>query len=251
MNYIIITGASKGLGEGIALELLHESHHLICISRGKSEKLEKLAAAKNCPITFISFDFGVTQDIPELAGMIFEQIPLDKASGVYLVNNAGVLHPVGRAEDCSPWEMEQHMRINLVAPMLLTSAFIRHTNGWKMEKRVINISSGAAQNPYHGWSSYSTSTADIDMFPRCIGTEHEDQEYPVEIMAVAPGIIDTEMQEAIRATTEEQFIHRQKFVELKESGQLVPPRVAGKHLAKLLFSSEFSNGGIIDIRDSY
>jgi benzil reductase ((S)-benzoin forming) len=70
-------------------------------------------------------------------------------------------------------------------------------------------------------------------------------------MAVAPGIIDTEMQTTIRGTTEEQFIHRQKFVDLKENGQLVPPQVAGKHLAKLLFSPEFSNGGIIDIRDTY
>lgn len=251
MNYIIITGASKGLGEGIAIELLHESHHLICVSRGKSEKLEKLAAAKNCPITFISFDFGVTADIPDLARMIFEQIPLDEASGLYLINNAGVIHPVGRAEDCDSGEVEQHMRINLIAPMLLTSAFIKHTKGWKMEKRVINISSGAAQNPYHGWSSYSTSKAGIDMFTRCIGHEQEDQDYPVEIMAVAPGIIDTEMQTAIRATTDDQFIHRKRFVELKKTGQLVPPQVAGKHLAKLLFSPEFSNGGIIDIRNNY
>ncbi|MEE4176268.1 MAG: (S)-benzoin forming benzil reductase [Bacteroides sp.] len=251
MNYIIITGASKGLGEGIALELLHETHHLICVSRGKSEKLEKLASARNCPITFISFDFGVTMDVPELGRMIFEEIPLDKASGVYLINNAGVIHPVGRIEDCSPEEVEQHMRINLIAPMLLTSAFIKYTKGWKMEKRVINISSGAAKNPYHGWSSYCTGKAGMDMFTRCAGTEQEDLDYPVEVMAVAPGIIDTEMQTAIRATTDEQFIHRKRFIELKETGQLVPPQVAGKHLAKLLFSPEFTNGGIIDIREKY
>ena len=251
MNYIIITGASKGLGEGIAIELLHEKHYLICISRGKSEKLEKLAEAKNCPITFISFDFNVTQDIPELGRLIFEQIPLDKASGVYLINNAGVIHPIGRIEACPAEEVEKHMRINLIAPMLLTSAFIKHTRGWKMEKRVINISSGAAKNPYHGWSSYCVGKAGLDMFSRCVGTEQEDEDYPVEAMAVAPGIIDTEMQDTIRDTSEEQFIHRQRFVELKETGQLVPPRVAGKHLAKLLFSPEFTNGGIIDIRENY
>ncbi|MBW6498315.1 MAG: (S)-benzoin forming benzil reductase [Bacteroidales bacterium] len=251
MNYIIITGASKGLGEGIALELLHESHHLICISRSKSEKLEKLAAAKNCPITFISFDFAMTHDVPDLASLIFEYIPLERASGVYLINNAGVINPVGRTEDCPADEVEQHMRINLISPMLLTAAFIKYTNGWKMEKRIINISSGAAKNPYHGWSSYCTGKAGIDMFTQCVGTEQQDLDFPAEIMAVAPGIIDTEMQTTIRGTTEEQFIHRQKFVELKESGQLVPPQVAGKRLAKLLFSDEFSNGGIIDIRDTY
>jgi benzil reductase ((S)-benzoin forming) len=250
-KYIIITGASKGLGEGIAIELLHESHHLICISRGKSEKLEKLAAAKACPISFISFDFSKTGETPAMAKTIFQQIIIEKAGGVYLINNAGVIEPVGRTENCAPAEVEKHLKINLISPMLLTAAFIKHTQSLKVEKRVINISSGAAQNPYHGWSSYCTGKAGIDMFTQCVGTEQKDTQSPVEIMAVAPGIIDTEMQTTIRATTEDQFIHRKKFVELKETGQLVPPQVAGKRIARLLFSNEFINGGIIDIRDSY
>jgi len=250
-KYIIITGASKGLGEGIAIELLHESHHLICISRGKSEKLEKLAAAKACPISFFSFDFSKTAEIPNLAQSIFEQIRFEKASGIYLINNAGVIQPVGRAEDCAPEEVEKHIRINLISPMLLTASFIKYAQSLKVEKRVINISSGAAQNPYNGWSSYCTGKAGIDMFTQCVGTEQKDTQSPVEIMAVAPGVIDTEMQTTIRATTEEQFIHRKKFVELKETGQLVPPQIAGKRIAQLLFSNEFKNGGIIDIRDSY
>jgi len=251
MNYIIITGASKGLGEGIALELLHESHHLICISRGKSEKLEKLAAAKGCPLTFISFDFFLSDQISQLAKNIFQHINLDHADGIYLINNAGVIKPVGRAEDCAPEEVEKHLRINLISPMLLTAAFIKHTKALKVKKRVLNISSGAASNPYYGWSSYCTGKAGIDMFTKCIGTEQNGLEYPIEIMAVAPGIIDTDMQTEIRGATDEQFIHRKKFVELKETGQLVPPQVAGKKIARLLFSDDFENGGIVDIRDTY
>lgn len=251
MNHIIITGASKGLGEGIALELLNESNHLICVSRSKSQKLESLAAAKDCPVTFIAFDFSDTEKIPWLAEQIFNKINPGQAKGVYLINNAGVIQPVGRAEDCSPNEVERHLRINLLAPMLLASAFIKHTKTWEVQKRVLNISSGAASSPYYGWSSYCAGKAGLDMFTRCVGAEQQGSNFPTEIMALAPGIIDTEMQGQIRNTTHEQFILRDRFIELKESGQLIDPRVAGKKIARLLFSPEFKNGGVIDLRDGY
>ncbi len=251
MKYFIITGASKGLGEGIAMELLHEDHHLLCISRSESEQLKTMAAAKNCQVDFFQFDLAFNQDIPRLCQLIFEKIDTDQAEGIYLINNAGVVKPVDRVENCPPEEVESHLRINLLAPMLLSGEFIRHTKDLAIEKRILNISSGAAQNPYYGWSSYCTGKAGIDMFSRCIATEQEGQDHPVEAMGVAPGIIDTEMQSSIRQTTEKQFIHRQKFVELKESGQLIPPTLAGKKLASLLLSADFKNGAIIDIRESY
>ena len=251
MKYIIITGASKGLGEGIALEMLDENHHLLCVSRSEGSTLKKVAAAKNCPVDFILFDLVFSQDIPHLCDLLFKKIDPEKAEGIYLVNNAGVIHPVDRVENCPPDEVDTHLRINLLAPMLLIAGFIERTRDWDMEKRIINISSGAAQHPYYGWSSYCTGKAGIDMYTRCVATEQDTAQYPTHIMAVAPGVIDTEMQDTIRSTTEEQFIHREKFVELKESGSLVPPQLAGKHLTKLLFSKDFKNGEITDIRDNY
>lgn len=252
MHYFIITGASKGLGEGIAIDLLNENHHLICIARSESETLKRLGAAKNCRVDFLLFDLAFTQEIPQLGRQIFEHIDTDAAEGIYLVNNAGVIQPVGRIETCSPPDVEHHMRVNLLAPMVLTAEFIRYTRNLPVRKRVLNISSGAASFPYNGWSSYCTAKAGMDMFSRCIGTEQENMEYPVDCMGVAPGIIDTDMQTTIRGTTEEQFVHRQKFVNYKESGQLIPPSLAGKRLARLLLSDEdFKGGEIIDIRDSY
>lgn len=251
MNYFIITGASTGLGEGIALELAVESNHLICISRGKSQKLEILAAAKGCPLTFFHFDLSNTQELQGLAQLIFERIDLKQAAGVYLVNNAGVINPVGPAEDCPPEAVHSHLHINLLAPMLLTSAFIKFTSQLNVKKRVLNISSGAANYPYFGWSSYCTGKAGLNMFTRCVAAEQHRANFPVEIMAVAPGIIDTQMQEQIRNTSQTQFIDRDKFIEYKASGQLIDPLLAGKRIARLLLSNEFKNGAIIDLRDAH
>ncbi len=251
MKHIIVTGHSKGLGAGITTALIHEDHHIHGISRTDNTDLQKLAKAKGCQMDFYSCDLSHTDTIEPVMQQIFNNIDKENCDGIYLVNNAGVIKPIGPLETLEPADMEIHMRVNLLAPMFIIREFVKQFSGWKTEKRILNISSGAAINPYHGWSNYCTGKAGLDMFTRCIATEQDDQEYPVKLMAVAPGIIDTEMQTTIRGTTDDQFIHREKFVELKESGQLVPPNLAGKKLTKLLFSDNFSNGDITDIRDQY
>lgn len=251
IKHIIVTGHSKGLGLGIATELLHENHHLHGIARSNNEQLMSMAAAKNCPLSFYPTDLAHTDSI----GTVFERIAMTidphTTNGIYLINNAGIIKPIAPLEDCAPADIDAHLRINLLAPMLLIREFIRHFGPWPVAKRVINISSGAALNPYHGWSSYCVGKAGLDMLTRCVGTEQETRPYPVQVMSVAPGIIDTDMQTTIRASTEAQFIHRQRFVELKENGQLVAPNLAGKKIAELLFSNRFSNGSVTDIREQY
>jgi benzil reductase ((S)-benzoin forming) len=229
MKYFIITGASRGLGEGIAMALLDENHHLLCVSRSESDALKKMAAAKNCLVDFFLYDLSVSHDIPKLFKLILSSVNTDNTEGIYLINNAGVIEPVGRIESNDQELVERHIRINLLAPMALTAAFIDAFKGIAIQKRILNISSGAATSAYYGWSSYCTSKAGIDMFSRCMAVEQENTSSPVEVMAVAPGIIDTDMQTTIRGTTEEQFIHKQKFVGYKESGMLVAPALAGKN----------------------
>ncbi|MBW6478147.1 MAG: (S)-benzoin forming benzil reductase [Bacteroidales bacterium] len=251
MKHIIITGHSKGLGAGITTALIDENHHIHGISRTDNTDLQKLAAAKGCKMNFYSCDLSHTDTIEPIMKLVFENISQKDCDGVYLVNNAGIINPIGPVETLEPAQMDLHMRINLLAPMLMIREFVKHFSGWKTEKRVLNISSGAATNPYHGWSNYCTGKAGLDMFTRCIATEQEEKDHPVKLMAVAPGIIDTDMQTTIRGTTEEQFIHKKKFVELKESGQLIAPNLAGKKLKELLFSANFKNGDITDIREQY
>ena len=247
-NYIIITGASKGLGEGIAKALLSTGNHLICISRTESEYLKTESAKKNIKCDQILFDLSYTMDIDALMTKVFELMPVDTARSITLVNNAGVIKPIGPLEDCDSDEIETHMKINFIAPMLLCKEFINNSKAYKCEKRIINISSGAAKNPYFGWSSYCSAKAGIDMLTKVIGTEQESSEYPVKIMSIAPGIIETDMQTIIRSTSEEQFPLRQKFIELKESGKLVKPIDAGQKIATIILSNNFENGNIIDIR---
>ena len=246
----LVTGGAQGLGEGIALALIDKEHHLICIGRSESHRLRSMCAASECALDFLPCDLADTHAISILFDTISQIVDTTKAKGIYLINNAGVLEPVGRVETSEPHEVELHLRINLLAPMLLSAGFIKAFSSIPLRKRILNISSGAAQSPYYGWSSYCTGKAGLDMHSRCIHEEQRYQTHPVEVMAVAPGIIDTRMQALIRSTSEEQFIHKQKFVELKEQGHLVPPTLAGKRLADLLIADNFESGSVVDLRDT-
>ena len=62
--------------------------------------------------------------------------------------------------------------------MILTSTFMKHTKDWKVDKRVINISSGAGKNPYFGWGAYCTAKAGVNMFTQCVATEEVEKNIP-------------------------------------------------------------------------
>ena len=104
------------------------------------------------------------------------------------------------ADKAGPLEIVRNIQINLTAPAVLLSGFIRHTQNWKMRKLVLNISSGAAVRPYFGWSAYCASKAGLEHFSRCAALEQKSRENPVTILSINPGVIDTSMQEKIRKT---------------------------------------------------
>lgn len=252
MNHVIVTGHSKGLGAGLTKHLLKPGFHIHGISRTDNERLRKQAKNSGADYSFYPLDLLQSELIAGVMEKIFETIKSSPSvSAIYLVNNAGIINPIGNIETLDTQEIDNHIKINLTAPMLLTREFVSHARGYNIDKRIMNISSGAATNPYQGWSVYCTGKAGLDMFTRCVAEEQNKETFPVKVIGVAPGIIDTDMQSIIRGTTNEQFALRPKFVELKEAGQLVPPDKAGEKLLELLISPDFKNGDITDIRHLY
>lgn len=95
---------------------------------------------------------------------------------VCLVNNASAVDPITSIEKCPPTEIESHVRIGLIAPMILTSLFIRKFSGDKIRKKVAFISSGLAFSAAPDASIYCSSKAGLNMFTQCIGLEQNSRE---------------------------------------------------------------------------
>ncbi len=249
MNYYIITGTSRGLGEGFAKQLLQEGNGLFCISRTQNESLMNLAREVGVFLEYITYDLQDTSGIDSLMKRVIDAVDTATATRMALINNAGTLAPVKPVGRYPRQALMAALHINLAAPMLLASAFIDRTADLSLDRRILNISSGAARNPYSGWGAYCTTKAGLDMFTRCAGLEQINQVNPVKLIAVAPGIVDTAMQEEIRNTTEADFPNQRKFLEFQKKGLLTSPDVAAEKILRFFLSEEIETGGIYDIRN--
>lgn len=249
MDIYIVTGASKGIGESLSRNLLDPNHVLFCIARSKNEELLQLAKTKNAPCTFLEHDLSNTDSIEPLLEGIFQSFPMSFDS-VTLINNAGVIEPIGNTENNDPQEIARNVAVNLTAPIILISTFIRKLKNYSVAKKVMNISSGAGRNPYPGWSAYCAGKAGLDHYSRTIFEEQRNIVNGVKIISIAPGIIDTSMQQTIRSTSEADFKLVHRFIDYKQNGLLSSAEDTAQKLITLLYKEEiWETNPILDLRN--
>ncbi|MFX3623420.1 MAG: (S)-benzoin forming benzil reductase [Ectobacillus sp.] len=250
MRFAIVTGSSRGLGEAIVKELIERDVIVFSISRSRNEELEEKAKQKGTLFYPLSFDLLRIDEIEEVMDEIFSLIDLESASAIALINNAGMLAPMKPIERAENAALIENVHLNLLAPMLLTSEFLKRTNEALVDKRIVNISSGAGKNPYFGWGAYCTTKAGVDMFTRCVAVEEQGKDYPTKIISFAPGVVDTDMQAQIRAAHKEDFANLERFVSLKEEGKLLSPDYVAQAIIHLLETENFEQGGIVRIDET-
>jgi len=247
MKYYIITGTSRGIGESLAKQLLDESHHLICISRTINRNLVELAENENNAVTYFPFDLNNISEMDQLFEKMFSIIRQEPhMDALYLINNAGMLSPVAPIERCSTESVIENVTINLLAPMMMTSHFIKHTQGMNIDKRIMNISSASAKYLLPSQSCYSTSKAGLDTFSKSIMLEQSNKEYPVKITSVYPGMIDTQMQAEIRSANVENFPYVDQFIQIAQEGKLQTADYTAGKLIDILSSDDFGSTALIE-----
>lgn len=240
MNVYIITGASKGIGFELAKQLGSEGHFVIGIAR----TISKLDGVK-----FIRADLSETEKLEALMDEIITVFPREAVSFT-LINNAGMVDPIGLIGAINAEDITRAVALNLTAPIILSNTFIGALKNFKGVKRIVNISSGAGRNAYEGWGAYCTTKAGLDHFSRVVALEQGSAEHPVDIVSIAPGIIDTGMQETIRGSREEAFPLLDRFIDYKEKGLLSSAEQTASQLIAFMENEDFKTvGAIADLRD--
>lgn len=248
MNIYIVTGASSGIGEAIARKLILERHTVICISRKRNESLIELASSIQSSLWYFETDLGNSGLISGLMNDIFKLTDEDQISAISLINNAGIIDPVAPAGNYNNDELQQLIHVNLLAPMLLTNEFIRHTLHLAIPKSIVNISSGAAASPYAGWGAYCSSKAGLEMFTRVLKLDQKQNPHPVRVLSIAPGIVDTPMQARLRNTNEADFPMKSRFEQLYQHNLLSRPSEVAEKIINLIFGELPGDDEIIDLR---
>jgi 3-oxoacyl-[acyl-carrier protein] reductase len=204
MANVIVTGASRGLGLGIARELALVGHRVIAIARQSNEQFEAvvsdLKSNGSGEVSLRPFDLANTAGIPGLVKSLRAEL-----GPIYgLVNNAGI-GTGGVLATMRDSQIEQLLRINLLSPIILSKYVVRSMMA-SGSGRIVNISSIVSFTGYSGLAVYGASKASLVGFTRSLAREVGP--LGITVNAVAPGFIDTDMTGGLEAEDREKIIRR-------------------------------------------
>ncbi|MFZ3587763.1 (S)-benzoin forming benzil reductase [Bacillus sp. DJP31] len=248
MNYYIVTGASRGLGESIVKQLLLHGNKVLCLSRSMNSSLIEAADKASIDLSYYQVDITDIVELEALFGEILKELQIENVESITLINNAGVIEPITTVGMMASTDLKVSVETNLLAPMILTNLFIQFLKDHSVTKVVVNISSGAANSPYSGWSAYCSTKAGLDMFTKTVGLEQQKGSHPTTIISFSPGIMDTGMQTTIRSKTKDQFETIEKFLDYKDHGMLRSSDFVAEVLLGLLDEEDLINGKVYDIK---
>lgn len=241
MIHAVVTGHSRGLGHALAAGLLARGARVLGLARHTQPGLLATYPEQHRQV---AMDMADTAALAAwLAGPELQQW-LAGADTVVLINNAGVVQPMGAPGRQGAQAIAQAVAVNVAAPLMLSDALVQASRGCA-DRRIAHISSGAGRNPYPGWSVYCATKAALDMHARAAVL---DAVAGLRVASVAPGVIDTAMQADIRATPEADFPLRARFDALQREGQLADPADVAERLLDHLLSSAFGAEPVVDLR---
>ena len=241
MDLYIVTGASRGLGLAFAQLLAAETGTcLLGISRAGVPA--GVAAWRD-----LRADLGTAAGLSAAAEAVSAALPAQAWNRAVLINNAGMIEPLGVRGHIDAEALQRNIAVNLTAPMILMNAFLAASTQ-VAARSVINISSGSGRRPIAGSGAYCAAKAGLDMASRVAALEEENAGSTVTISSLAPGIIETDMQVTARNATEEEFPEVERFRAFKSEGMLKSPgEVASKII--MLYRAGKLPAGIADVRE--
>lgn len=218
----MITGASRGIGKGLAAEFAARGMRLA------------LCARSSCALPPGADGIAAQIDVADAAAVSEFARDAERALGKLdlWINNAGVLEPVAPLRDISSESFLDHLRINVMGVVHGSQAFIRHLRASGHKGVLINISSGAAWRGYAGWAPYCASKAAVDRISETIQLEESES---LRVHSVAPGVVDTYMQALVRSLTPDRFPLVDKFRELKAKEAFNSIPYVAEHLLRYAF----------------
>lgn len=244
----ILTGASRGLGRAMAVQLLAAGQRLLTLQRTPDATL---AGA------------GLEQAIEQWAVDLADPLPvalrleawLDAQDGTRfasatLINNAALLAEPGPMDAVPAAALSAALRVGLEAPLLLSAAFTRATSAWPGARRVLHVSSGLARRAMAGSAAYGAVKAGLDHHARSMALDEARRPNGVRIVSLAPGVIETDMQRTLRGADEARFPETAAFRQLQASGALVTPEAGAARVLGWLARADYGQNPVADVREA-
>lgn len=216
----VVVGASRGLGAAVAHRLAAQGAAVVLVARsaGRAAEVARAIAATGARAIAIGGDAARYADMQRVMAECGAQLGRPDI----LVNNAAVIEPIGRFVDTDPAAWAGNVGVTLLGAYHAARAFLG--DGDAAGRVVVNVSSGAAHKPFEGWSAYCTAKAGLHMLTLALAAELGAQ--GLRVYGYAPGLVDTGMQETIRASGINP-------ISRKRRDELAPPEVPARIIAYL------------------
>ena len=237
MKYYFITGTSSGIGQALTTELLKQNNVRVFGIARRQKILDE---------NYIPVPLNLA-DLNEVNGFNFPT--LENPQSIVLINNAGQIgdiKPIGKSNNHAIADL---FTVNVTSVAVLMNNFIEKYQDISTSKTILNVSSGAGKNPIEGWATYCASKAAVDLLSLTTFTEQQRENYPVQLYSVAPGVVDTEMQQSIRNSNEKDFSRHKHFVELKANNELTSPVEVAEKYIRILNNPQDFKECVFSLRD--
>ncbi len=226
----VITGASRGLGAGMAGAMAAQGVRLGLCARTRPDPPEA-AESLTASVDVTDAD-AVERFAAEVVGR-FGRIDL-------WVNNAGRLDPIGPLVDADPAALRSQLEVNVLGVLHGSATFARHVRARPGGGVLVNVSSGAATRPYEGWAAYGASKAAVEMVSEVVAREERGS--GLAAYAVSPGMVDTDMQALIRSTPAGDFPAVGRFLQAHRDGAFNSPGWVARYVLELVVAAGGSDG---------
>ena len=201
---VLVTGGSRGLGLAIAGRLVAAGYRVVAVARKETSALtaamEAAERARPGSLQFVPFDLGEIADLPQLV----KRVRNDVGPLWGLVNNAAAGFD-GALALMDTGRIEQLVRLNTLAPIVLTKYVVRAmlADGGG---RIVNVASIIGTTGYAGLSVYAATKASMLGFTRSLA--REVGRLGVNVNAVAPGFLETDMTDKMDDAQRQQVARR-------------------------------------------
>jgi NAD(P)-dependent dehydrogenase (short-subunit alcohol dehydrogenase family) len=240
----LVTGAGRGIGRAIAVELARRGARLALLARSAGQLDETAGLVRSCgsEAYVLPADLGDREAPGRVARRVLDDFgPVD-----ILVNNAAVVWPLGPSVSIDPAAWVQSFDLNVAAPMALTFALLpdQLRQGWG---RVVNVSSGVVARPGSMVGGNAYVTAKTALEAHTVNLAAEVRGTGVTANVFRPGSVDTGMQAWIRGQEPAAIgpaLH-ERFTRSYAEGALITPEHSARALVDRLPGDD--NGRIWDV----
>lgn len=185
MKTALVTGASSGIGEAIAIELSNNNYNLVICGR-REERLQELqnTLSEKVSVQYLVFDIRDKENVFEVLTPVVESTQID-----VLINNAGNAHGLAPIEggDIDDWDtmIDGNVKGLLYVSKVIIPQMVKRKSGY-----IINIGSIAGKEVYPNGNVYCASKHAVDAINN--GMRMDLNQYGIKVSQISPGLVETE-----------------------------------------------------------